>query len=209
MNQTTEGYQLPCGRDVETVWERLDEVEAGRADSHELDCPHCGAARESLRMLRTVTGLLIDDDEAPSKGLTGRIMSAVRAEVRRGDMVALPTVEPGAARVSEQAISAVLRFAADSVPGVRARRCRIRTVDPDLVDPDVVGPDSAGAQAEGVQAGADGAVIDVVMTIAVSYRTFSGGALEVVRERVAAAATGQIGVRLGRLDLTVNDLYQT
>jgi len=195
MNQTTEGYQLPCGRDVETVWERLDEVDAGRADAHELDCPHCGAARESLRMLRTVTGLLVADDETPSQGLTGRIMSAVRAEVRRGDMVALPTAEAGAARVSEQAITAVLRFAADSVPGVRARRCRVRAVDADT------GSDT--------DAGDGGAVIEVAMTIAVSYRTFAGGVLDVVRERVAAAATGQIGVRLARLDLTVDDLYQT
>ncbi len=194
MNQTTEGYQLPCGRDVETVWDRLDEVDAGRADEHELDCRHCGAARDSLRMLRTVTGLLIVDDDAPSPGLTSRIMSAVRAEARRGDLVALPSAEPGAARVSEQAIAAVLRFAADSVPGVRSRRCRVRSIDIDTAWPKLP---------------AGGAVIEVSLSIAVSYRTVAGGALDVVRERVATAATGQIGVRLGRLDLTVEDLYQT
>lgn len=177
MNQTTEGYQLPCGRDVETVWARLDD-----ADPHQLDCPHCGAARESLLVLRSVTEELIADESGPSPGLTGRIMSAVRAEVRRGDLVRLPTQEPGGARVSQAAIAAVLRFAADQVPGVRARRCRIDT-------------------------SAEDEAIEVSMTIAVSYRHF-GGALDVIRERVEAAATGRIGVRLVRLDLTVDDVYQ-
>jgi hypothetical protein len=183
VNQTTEGYELPCGRDVETVWARLDEVDAGRADPHELDCPHCRAAHESLRVLRSLTDVMIADESAPSPGLTGRIMSAVRAEVRRGDLVELPSAEPGGARVSEAAIAAVLRFAADQVPGVRARRCRVNAID-----------DAPGA-------------IEVRMTIAVSYRHF-GGALDVIRERVEAAATGRIGVRLVRLDLTVDDVYQ-
>ena len=178
VNQTTEGYELPCGRDVETVWARLDDL-----DAHQRDCPHCTAARESLLVLRSVTGVMIADESTPSPGLTGRIMSAVRAEVRRGDLVSLPSTQPGGARVSEAAIAAVLRFAADQVPGVRARRCRVQAVDVD-----------------------EGA-IEVRMTIAVSYRHF-GGALELVRERIEAAATGRIGVRLSRLDLTVDDVYQ-
>lgn len=178
VNQTTEGYELPCGRDVETVWARLDDL-----DAHQRECPHCRAARESLLVLRAMTGVLIADDTAPSPGLTGRIMSAVRAEVRRGDLIRLPGTEPGGARISEAAIAAVLRFAADQVPGVRARRCRIRAVD-----------DQNGQ-------------IEVRMTIAVSYRQFAG-ALAEVRARIEAAATGRIGVRLARLDLTVVDVYQ-
>ena len=178
MNQTTEGYELPCGRDVETVWARLDDV-----DAHQRDCPHCTAARESLLVLRSLTEVMVADESAPSPGLTGRIMSAVRAEVRRGDLVALPTAEPGPARVSEAAIAAVLRFAADQVPGVRARRCRVQAIDED-----------------------EGA-IEVRMTIAVSYRHFRG-ALDLVRDHVEAAATARIGVRLARLDLTVDDVYQ-
>jgi hypothetical protein len=178
VNQTTEGYELPCGRDVETVWARLDDP-----DAHQRDCPHCRAARESLLVLRSVTDVMIADESAPSPGLTGRIMSAIRAEARRGDLVELPTANPGGARISEAAIAAILRFAADQVPGVRARRCRIHPVE-----------DEPGA-------------IEVRMTIAVSYRHFAG-ALDRVRARIDAAATGRIGVRLARLDLTVDDVYQ-
>jgi hypothetical protein len=178
VNQTTEGYELPCGRDVETVWVRLDET-----DAHQRDCPHCTAARQSLLVLRSLTEVMTADESAPSPGLTGRIMSAVRAEVRRGDLVELPSTAPGGARISEAAIAAVLRFAADQVPGVRARRCRIHAIE-----------DDPGA-------------IEVRMTIAVSYRHFVGE-VDRIRERIEAAATGRIGVRLARLDLTVDDVYQ-
>ena len=183
MNQAMRDYSLPCGRDVEQVWERLGEVEAGRADAHELDCPHCRAAGESLAVLRDLTGRLAAQDDEVSWDLTGRIMSAVRAEVRRHDLLPLPSPEPGDVRVSVQAVAAVLRFAADTVEGVRARHCRVSAAD-----------------------SADFAV-EVELAIAVSYRGFSSRALDTVRERVTAAASAHVGVRLARLDLVLDDLY--
>ncbi len=189
MNSTAQqGYLLPCGRDIESAWDRLDEGEAGRGDEHEQSCPHCRAARESLRVLREVTGHLVEYPLEPSVSLTDRIMAAVRAEVRRHDMVPLPSAEAGAVLISEQAAATVLRFAADSVEGVHARRCRV-TATPSADD-----------------AGGVGAV-EVELSVAVSYHSFAGGDLEVVRERVSAAAAAGIGVRLARLDVIVADLY--
>ncbi|MEV4143125.1 Asp23/Gls24 family envelope stress response protein [Amycolatopsis sp. NPDC049691] len=174
-------YELPCERDVEHVWERLDAVGAGLADEHELTCPHCRAARESLLALRDATAELAAEDDVPP-ALFGRIMSAVRAEVRRGSTVGLPTPEPGFVEISEQAVAAVLRYAADTVDGVRARRCRIRTL-------------------------AEGGV-EVELTLAVSLRNATGGAaLTLVRERVSAAAAARVGLLLAKLDLLVDDVY--
>ncbi|MFC9254013.1 Asp23/Gls24 family envelope stress response protein [Amycolatopsis thailandensis] len=184
MNHATQDYLLPCGRDVEQVWERLDEVDAGRADAHELDCPHCRATRESLLVLRGLTQELADDDTEPSPDLTSRIMSAVRAEVRRRDLVPLASPEPGEVRVSDQAVAAVLRFAADSVAGVRARGCRV------LRSPDMT----------------DALAVDVELSIAIAH-DFDHDSLDVVRERVTAAAGARVGLRLTRLDLTVEDIY--
>jgi len=179
-------YELPCERDVEQVWERLDAVGAGLADEHELTCPHCRAARESLLALREATAELVAEDDVPP-ALFGRIMSAVRAEVRRGSMVALPTPEPGFVEISEQAVAAVLRYAADTVDGVRARRCRVRT----------------GAS------GGVGGVVDVELTLAVSLRNVTGGeALALVRERVTTAAAARVGLTLARLDLLVDDIFE-
>lgn len=176
-------YELPCERDVEQVWERLDAVGAGLADEHELTCPHCRAARESLLVLREATSEMVAEVDAPPPDLFGRIMSAVRAEVRRGSMVPLPTPEPGSVEISEQAVAAVLRYAADTVEGIRARRCRIHD-------------DGAG-------------VVEVQLTLAVSLRNATGGeALSLVRERVTAAAAARVGLTLAKLDLLVDDVFE-
>jgi hypothetical protein len=197
VNPETQGYLLPCGRDVETVWERMAEVTAGRADEHDLTCPDCRDARASLIALSDLTAELRADTVEPTSHLTGRIMSAVRAEVRRRhDMVPLPTAEPGLVRISEHAVAAVLRFAADSVAGVRARRCRVQD-------------DREGAaDTSGNGAGGNGEPTLVVeLTVAVSYQSFAWRALDLVRERVTATAATRIGPRLRRLDLIVEDVY--
>ncbi|MET0132149.1 MAG: Asp23/Gls24 family envelope stress response protein [Kibdelosporangium sp.] len=185
MNDTREDYALPCGRGVEMVWERLIEVDSGRADGHELDCPHCTAVRESLWSLQAAVDELSKDTSEPSVDLVGRIMSAVRAETRRRDMVSLPSNGPNEARISSQAIASVLRFAADTVAGVRARRCRI----------------AAAASDDGTPA------IDVELTIAVSHRNLASGAYDLVRDRVTSAVSARIGVRLARLDIVVADVF--
>lgn len=193
VNPETPGYLLPCGRDVETVWERLADVAAGRGDEHDLACPDCRDARASLNALREVTGELVADTAEPAPHLTGRIMAAIRAEVRRRhDMVPLPTAEPGLVRISEHAVAAILRFAADSVAGVRARRCRVHDFR--------LRPADAGG-GEGEQ------MLVVELSVAVSYESFAWRALDLVRERVATAAATRIGPRLHRLDLIVEDVY--
>ncbi|WP_280382264.1 Asp23/Gls24 family envelope stress response protein [Nocardia wallacei] len=185
---TGSDYLLPCGRGLERVWERLDAMDAGLSDEHERTCPHCAAARESLLTLRGATRELIDEPDPPPPDLFGRIMSAVRAEGRRGRTLTLPTPHPGTIEVSEQAVAVVLRYAADTVDGVRARGCQVRGTEP--------GP--AGEH-----------LIDVELTIAVRL---GGRSVEElvprVRERVRAAASARIGLVLGRLDITVVDVYE-
>lgn len=190
-HSTDNDYLLPCGRGLEQVWERLDDNETDTdvdADTHESSCPHCAAARESLLTLRNATRELVEEPDPPPPDLFGRIMSAVRADVRRGRTLTVDSPHPGAIQVSEQAVAVVLRFAADTVDGVRARGCRVQSSEP----------------------GEDGdQVIAVDMTIAVRHDVPSiDEVVSVVRERVRAATTARIGVRLGRFDLVVVDIYE-
>ncbi|WP_227996031.1 anti-sigma factor family protein [Nocardia australiensis] len=189
VNETTEqDYTLPCGRALEQVWERLDAVEAGQGDEHEATCPHCRDARDSLLALRAATRELIDEPEPTPPDLVGRIMFAVRAEVRRGRTLSLSTPLPGTVEISEQAVAAVLRYAADSVPGVRARRCRVR----------------------GVGTGPNGErLVEVTLAVAVQFgATRVSEALTVIRERVATALSARVGLVMQNLDLTVADVYE-
>lgn len=174
-------YDLPCGRSLEQLWAQLD-----AADAHGLSCPHCATARESLRALREATDELAADRVQPRIDLTDRIMSAVRAELRgRGEMLPLDADEPGTLEVSEQAVAVVLRFAADEIDGVRARRCRVRAL--------------------GVEAGET--VLHAELTVAATYRDDLAELLATVRERVMAACAASVGVRLARLDLELADFY--
>ncbi|GHE81831.1 hypothetical protein GCM10017786_10510 [Amycolatopsis deserti] len=180
LDQTT--HDLPCGRSLEDVWDRLDAV-----TEHDLTCPHCSTARGSLLALRDATRELAAEQTEPSRDLTERIMSAVRADVRRyRGMVRLSAPEPGTLEVSEQAVAAVLRFAADEMDGVRARRCRVTT---------------AGLDADGRT------LIEAELTIATAYRDDLADVLARLRDRVGAACSSGIGVRLVRLDLRVDDFY--
>ncbi|MEU8895631.1 Asp23/Gls24 family envelope stress response protein [Nocardia sp. NPDC048505] len=185
VTRTDNDYLLPCERGLEEVWERLDDVEG---DDHDVSCPHCAAARESLLTLRNATRELIEEPDPPPPDLFGRIMSAVRADVRRSRTVTVDTPLPGAIQVSEQAVATVLRFAADTVDGVRARGCRVHSSE----------TDDDGEQ-----------TIAVEMTIAVRNGEQTIETLvSAVRERARAATNARIGVRLGRLDITVVDLYE-
>ncbi len=173
---------LPCGRGIETLWEQHDPMDDQVTDGHDPGCEYCAAARQSLAVLREVTGELAADAARPAPGLTDRIMSAVRSERGRRHMLALPTTERGQVRISEQSVAAVLRSAADSVDGVRARHCRVTATATD-------------------------GTVQAALSIAVSYRGFHADAVGEVRERVRSAAAARVGLYLVHLDLEVEDLY--
>lgn len=180
----TAGYDLPCGRSLESLWNRLDTPEIGE---HERTCPHCTTARESLRALRDATRELAEERLEPRRDLTDRIMAAVRADVRRrGDLLPVRATEPGQLEISEQAVAVVLRFAADELPGIRARRCRVRTLN----------VDSEGET-----------VLHAELSIVAAYRDDLAEQLRTLRETLGAACAASVGIRLGRLDLEVTDLY--
>lgn len=175
-DDTRTDHALPCGRSVEQVW---DDREAGRTGPHP-DCAHCATARRSLDQLAEATQLLVDDPAEPASGLLDRIMAAVRADLSQSEVVALPA--PGV-DISTQALASVLRFAVDSVDGVRAQRCRVAV---DELDPHAVA---------------------VAMTVSLRFGSGQVTALDDVRRRVSAALSARVGLRLGSLDLEVADVW--
>lgn len=175
---TTTEHALPCGRSVEQVW---DDREAGRPGPHPY-CPHCATARASLDRLVDATRVLVDDPAEPGSSLLDRIMAAVRADLTIGDAVALPA-PAGGVDISTHALAAVLRFAVDGVPGVRAQRCRVAVVP------------------------ADPYAVDVAMSVSLHFGSGRVQALEEARRRVAVALSSRIGLRLAVLDLEVADVW--
>lgn len=179
LSSRTDAHVLPCGRLVEDLWDGMQ----GPPDAHVQDCPHCRTALGSLTALAEATRAVVDDDEllTPPPSLVRSIMSAVRADVRRTSRLPLADGEHGPVDISEQAVAAVLRFAADSVDGVRARRCRLHLQDG-----------------------------TVRVDLSISVR-FSGGTsvttVDLVRERVRAVATAHVGLDVTGIDIEVEDVW--
>lgn len=180
VNSRIDGHPLPCGRLVEDVF---DDAQAGRADAHSAGCEHCATARRSLHQLTEATRLLVEDPAEPPPGLLDRVMAAVRAELRRGATLPLPT-QLGPADVSEQAVAVVLRYAADSVSGVRAHSCCI--------------------EAEPTRPGS----VRIRMSLSLRYRSGPVEPLVAeVRRRVSAALSGQVGLNALIVDIDLVDIW--
>ncbi|MFG1909531.1 Asp23/Gls24 family envelope stress response protein [Kribbella sp. NPDC048928] len=176
---TSELHPLACGRTVEDVW---DELDSGTPSAHLTGCAHCRTARASLEQLAEATAFLIDDPVEVPNSLLDRIMTAVRADANLGRTLPLPT-DGAEVELSVPAFAAVLRYAVDAVPGIRARQCRIELV-PERPD-----------------------AVRVWMTVALRFGSGEVAALALARERVAAALRGQVGYDLDRLDFEVVDVW--
>lgn len=200
MNAETGTGRLACGAEALALCEDFD-GDATRAGSnrralvHDESCRECAGARASLRRVRTATAVLVEDPAEPPPGLLGSIMSAVRAEFRRGETLPLPRPSPsgapgdevdlGPATVAGAAAAAVARAAADTVPGIRARSCRIGT--------------------EGAPEG----TVAVRMSVIVRYPHEESveRLLAAVRDRVRAALADRIGLTAAGIDVEVVDLW--
>ena len=178
LEHTRSGHRLPCERYVEDV---LDELDTGTLSPHTQNCPHCATALRGIEALHNATQRLLADPTEPPAALLDRIMTAVRAEVRRGDALALPT-EHANAEISSRAVASLLRFAADTVPGVRARHCHI------------VPTDRPGA-------------VGIEMSLSLRYGHPIDTLVAEVRERITTAISATIGLRAATIDIDIVDLW--
>lgn len=194
--------RLGCGRTTEQVWDHIDSP----PDTHELTCPHCQAARASLAPLATATRQLIATDRADptlrtSPDVLSSIVSPARAEVRRGRTI--PLEHPADARatrqltVSTQAVADVIRRTSDQIPGVEARRCVIRPINPQTL-PD--GPAAQSAAIPAVEVTVD-LHISVTSTVAIPHIT------GLLRTRARNAVARQVGIAVTTMNIGVEDIH--
>lgn len=179
--------RLSCGRSIDDVWSHV----GGAPDEHERSCPYCLEARARLLRLSDATADLrsaeaVDPGLQPQAGFTASVMSLVRAEVRRGQALPLDVDEEPGLTISEQAAVSLVWAAADTVPGVRARRCRVHLVDRD--------PDTGPTE------------VDVDLAVAVHPGTSIRTATDQLRSRVTALVDAESGLRVRRVELSVEEV---
>lgn len=201
--------RLSCGRSIDDVWSHLD----GPPDEHERSCPYCLEARARLLRLSDATSDLRAAEAAdpalqPDAGFTASVMGLVRAEVRRGQAIPLEAEDGPGLTISEQAVVGLVWAAADSVPGVRARRCRVRPVpdDPDGDPEDGAGPGANGRHRPDEATLLTGTLVDVDLSLAVEPGTSIRDATATLRARIVAQLGSETGLRVRRVDLSVEDV---
>lgn len=189
--------RLGCGRSIEDVWDHADQP----AHAHEAGCPFCADARAGLARLSAATDELKRHDDAnPALQISSTVKTAVmgiaRAEVRRTRRIPLEQAPPDQVEapltISEQAITTVVRAAADAVPGVRARRCSV-DIDKDAL---------TSAASELLPA-----AIYVDLQLLVSAAIGIPAAMVEVRHRVTATVAERVGLSVTSIRITVADLY--
>jgi hypothetical protein len=173
--------RLPCGHDIDQLWDHLAK---GTPDEHARSCEYCQAALNEIRPLRTATSELAAQPVRPPADLSGRVMAAVRARTSAAPRIALPGPAGNRLFISERAAAFILRAAGDTVDGVRARSCRLT---PDAHD---------------VSASAD-----LKLSISLRFDMPALAAARAVRMAVQTAARAQLGLTLGRIDIDVVDVH--
>lgn len=184
--------RLGCDRSIDEAWATLKQPPT----AHETGCVLCRTARASLAKLAEATRTLRDNDAEdrslrPHHAVKDAVMNLARAEVRRGNLLPVYQADQWGITISEQAITSVIWFGADALPGVRARRCRVRPAS-DTAE----GPRSAGT-----------ADISVNLRIAVASGTDIPRTAELLRQRIISMITAHVGLNAGAINITVEDFY--
>ncbi|WP_434993638.1 hypothetical protein [Arthrobacter sp. Ld5] len=190
--------RLGCGRIIDDVWASIDQP----ATIHERTCRDCQSARAALDHLEAVSRSMRERDRSdaalrPGSRVREAIMMVARAEIRRSRRVALATTPLGTIDISEQALNSLIRFAASTLPGVRARRCTVVSIP----EPQ---PSSAGPSSSPV---VDGRNVRITLTVALSSRVRIPATMTLLRERVGTVVRAQTAITMEQIDIGVEDLY--
>lgn len=187
--------RLGCGRELDDLWASIDDPPT----AHEQSCPDCRQARAALHHLASVTEAMREADPQdpglqPGDRVRNAIMMVARAEVRRGRRAPLRTTTLGTIDISEQALTALIRFAAGTLPGVHARRCTIST------------------SGEGRRTPIAGEAVDVgdiriTLKVAVASSVSIPATMVALRERVGTVVQAQTSITMAQIDIVVEDLY--
>ena len=172
-----------CTRSEDELWASL----GSPPDAHELQCLTCQEQRRRLAPLAQAaqewkTGT--DPEESLLEGILGRDMHGIRTEIRRGTLFTLTVTPLGPLRISSYLLLEAIRDAVDSIEHMELRTHKI------IPHADDAGPISL-AVSLAMQAGQDGTEV-----------------AEETRRTIAARFAERIGMPIGTINVTVEDVFQ-
>jgi len=173
--------RLPCGHDIDVLW---DHLMRDVPDEHTRSCEHCQAALTEIRPLRKALRALAAEPVRPPADLHARVMAAVRGRIAAAPRIALPGPVGNRLVISEHAVAVILRAAGDTVDGVRARSCRLPRDAQNL-----------------------STATNLELSVSLRCDMPVAAAARAVRVALRTAARAQLGLTLGRIDIDVEDVH--
>ena len=183
------GSNLECGHSLEELSVYVDTGEFSDP-GHLTECPECQAGLASLRRLAVLGDELVNADIAAAGSGTDDWMQSIldnlRLELRPGrDIPVRPDTPGDILTETEGSISALIRSAADSLPGTAAGKCRL---EGDISTP--------------------GSPITVRVDVAVVFGHPLDERAAAVRRGIAATLARHTELNIAAIDVTVADVLE-
>ncbi|MBV9095423.1 MAG: Asp23/Gls24 family envelope stress response protein [Streptosporangiaceae bacterium] len=109
---------LPCGADIDLLFEQVADGRGADQDAHQRQCVHCQAALSEFSALWDPFAELAATPVPAPPGLVAAVMSQIRTLVR-DIWYTLEVTENGVIRIAARIVAALARDCAQMIPGVR------------------------------------------------------------------------------------------
>jgi hypothetical protein len=183
MAMTGQNERLPCGVALETLLTQIADQHPVEDPAHQDSCPYCQTA---LRRLQTGWDDLQTVFRQPvtiPEGLTGRIMTQVRALASYIADSLLLGYPRGETRISHTVVGALVQRLAARVPGVVFASARLHPQEP-----------------------RHPRRVIIALRIVVAFGPAIEGVVDAVRENLRRRIPALTGAELDRIDITISDI---
>ena len=192
---------VPCGADVDLLFEQVADGCGADRSAHQQQCVHCQAALSELMTLWDPVAELAAAPVSPPPGLAAAVMSQVRALVR-DIWYTLEITESGAIRIAARIVATLARDCARMVPGVRvalgrSTQGRIAALAEKA---------TFGHRHPHAAAGVLGRTAVVDLAVAVSCNAPVHGVARDIQRQVTATLRDQVGLRSVTVNVAVDDI---
>jgi uncharacterized alkaline shock family protein YloU len=190
--------RLPCGADIDDLFEQVADRRPPKNPQHQQSCPHCRAALAEISTLWEPVHALAAERIIAPPGLVSRVMTRVRA-LARDAWHGVLAGDRGVTRISAGVVGAVARLAAARVPGVGLAIARGRMATSEY---EAAQEDAGAASRVGVAGGRTVLELDIV----VEYGTDARVLADRVRRAVTRDVAALTGLTVEAVDITVADI---
>jgi uncharacterized alkaline shock family protein YloU len=201
VRQLLDAATLPCGSDVDHLFEQVAAGRAGDRDAHQRDCVHCQAALGELASLWSPVSEAAAAPVPAPPGLVAAVMSQIRI-LARDIWYTLEITEIGVVRIAARIVAALARDCARTIPGVRVALGR--STQGRLAE--LAEKATFGHRHPHAAVGVLGRTAVVDLAVAVSYDQPVHEVARNIQRHVTATLRDQAGLQSVTVNVTVDDI---